>query len=431
MPPDLTAWAKPLQAWWHAHPVGVQWPVLLWLLLAVPLLAWWLRRPRPGVRAWGATGSASDAALTAPRRLIASQGLMLGGLAALLLAASAPYVTLTIPNLRQEVMLVLDMSGSMRAADIAPDRFTAARNAAKEFVAGMPRHTRVGIVAVAGTALGVQQLTDDRQQLDKALDQLQLQRGTAIGSGIVVALAALLPDAKIDTNLHITGQPTMPGWLAGRLGAAPEEKKEPPNRQEPGANGSTAIVLVSDGMSNIGPDPLKMAQLAADHGVRLHPQGRQGLQRRLVHAGAAGGRRPEEARHRHGRRILSRRQQRRAEQGLRITQTAPAGRAARKSRNRRAPGRAGRRAGRGIRAALAGAHRPRRLICGGVRRAPRYRARPGKARIDSPAAMNVSPAPVLSPATARGRRCSQADSCAAKLPSNVNVSVVNTAKMAP
>ena len=273
MPPDLTAWAKPLQAWWHAHPVGVQWPVLLWLLLAVPLLAWWLRRPRPGVRAWGATVSASDAALTAPRRLIASQGLMLGGLAALLLAASAPYVTLTIPILRQEVMLVLDMSGSMRAADIAPDRFTAARNAAKEFVAGMPRHTRVGIVAVAGTALVVQQLTDDRQQLDKALDQLQLQRGTAIGSGIVVALAALLPDAKIDTNLHITGQPTMPGWLAGRLGAAPEEKKEPPNRQEPGANGSTAIVLVSDGMSNIGPDPLKMAQLAADHGVRLYTIG--------------------------------------------------------------------------------------------------------------------------------------------------------------
>jgi Ca-activated chloride channel family protein len=282
-PSAFSTWVKPLAAWWHHLPFGVQWPLVLWLLMVLPLLAWWLARQRPPGRGqrlggWrtGPTAVASATA-TAPRRglwLSLPVWLTLAGLAALVVAGARPQAVITLPSLRQDVMLAIDMSGSMRAADIAPSRFEAARAAAKGFVDDMPRHTRVGIVAMAGTALVVQPLTDDKQQLHQALDGMQLQRGTALGSGIVVALATLLPDAKIDTNLHITGRPTIPSWMAAQIPPDPkDQKREEPKKLEAGDNRSAAIVLVTDGMSNLGPEPLKMAQLAADHGVRVFTVG--------------------------------------------------------------------------------------------------------------------------------------------------------------
>jgi Ca-activated chloride channel homolog len=287
----FSVWAKPVLTWWNHLPFGIQWPLMLWLLALLPLMAWWLGRQRRSTALWGtafatpsADGTTSVEPAARPRasrwfswlRLPLAAWLVLAGLAALFVASSRPQAVLTLPSLRQDVMLAIDMSGSMRAADIAPNRFTAAKEAAKGFVADMPRHTRVGIVALAGTALVVQPLTDDREQLTQALDNLQLQRGTALGSGIVVALATLLPDAKIDTNLHITGRPTIPSWMAAQIPAEPKKdgaKKEEPKKLEPGDNRSAAIVLVTDGMSNLGPEPLKMAQLAADYGVRVFTVG--------------------------------------------------------------------------------------------------------------------------------------------------------------
>jgi Ca-activated chloride channel family protein len=291
MPPDTLApsaaaatntfsvWAKPVVSWWNHLPFGVQWPLMLWLLALLPLLAWGLSRPRGGrMLAWqtgAAQGLPATPAAPPRRRAGLAVWLTLLGLAALVVASSRPQAVITLPSLRQDVMLAIDMSGSMRAADIAPNRFEAARAAAKGFVENMPRHTRVGIVAMAGTALVVQPLTDDKQQLLQALDGMQLQRGTALGSGIVVALATLLPDAKIDTNLHITGRPTMPSWMAAQIppDAKKDDKKEEPKKLEPGDNRSAAIVLVTDGMSNLGPEPLKMAALAADYGVRVFTVG--------------------------------------------------------------------------------------------------------------------------------------------------------------
>jgi Ca-activated chloride channel family protein len=85
-------------------------------------------------------------------------------------------------------MLAIDVSLSMRATDIKPNRIVAAQEAAKAFLKELPRNVKVGIVTFAGTAQVVQPATLHREDLVAAIDRFQLQRGTAVGSGIVVSL---------------------------------------------------------------------------------------------------------------------------------------------------------------------------------------------------------------------------------------------------
>jgi Ca-activated chloride channel family protein len=250
-----------------------QWPWALWALALLPLgLVFYLRavaRQRRNAQAlarlqWlGAAGAGARAGWT--RHLPA---LLMGlGLLALLLAVARPQAMVRIPSLKQTVMLVLDMSGSMRATDIKPTRFAAAQAAAKRFVEQMPAHARVGVVGFASVAAVVQAPTRERESLLRAIDGLQLQRATAIGSGIVMALATAMPEAKIDTDLLINGRLPFP---AARAAASAQAAASAPKAD---AQGTVAIVLLSDGVSNTGPDPIKMAELAADYGVRIHTVG--------------------------------------------------------------------------------------------------------------------------------------------------------------
>ena len=107
---------------------------------------------------------------------------------------------ITLPSQHDTVVLAMDVSRSMRAEDVKPTRIAAAQEAARTFVAAQPRDTRIGIVAFAATASLVQPPTQNREDLLAAIDRFQLQRGTAVGSGIVVSLATLFPDAGIDIN---------------------------------------------------------------------------------------------------------------------------------------------------------------------------------------------------------------------------------------
>lgn len=95
---------------------------------------------------------------------------------------------------------------------------------------------------------------------------MQLQRGTALGSGIYIALAALLPDAGINLEHLVYGKPS---WNWPNLNHQ-DKKKE---AVALGSNRSAAIVLLTDGEYNTGPDPLDAAKLAADHGVRVYTVG--------------------------------------------------------------------------------------------------------------------------------------------------------------
>lgn len=250
--------------------VSFLWPRMLWLLALVPAAAlapWALARRR---RAAGGLLARLESAGPAPRSgALAALGrrvpglLMLLALALLVLAVARPQASLVMPARARTVMLAIDVSGSMRAADLKPDRITAAREAARAFIEAQPADAKVGIVSLAATASVAQSPTAKRQELLDALERFQLQRGTAVGSGIVIALAALLPEAAIDAERLING--TSSRWRF------PGE--EPPKPVPPGSNAAVAIVLLTDGQSNTGPDPLKMAQLAADHGVRVYTVG--------------------------------------------------------------------------------------------------------------------------------------------------------------
>jgi Ca-activated chloride channel family protein len=92
----------------------------------------------------------------------------------------------------------MDVSGSMRATDVKPNRLVAAQEAAKSFIAGQPMTTRIGVVSFAATASVVQSPTHSREDIMAAIERFQLQRGTAVGSGILVSLKMIFPDAEFD-----------------------------------------------------------------------------------------------------------------------------------------------------------------------------------------------------------------------------------------
>ena len=111
---------------------------------------------------------------------------------------------------------------SMRATDIKPNRIIAAQEAAKAFLQELPRNVKVGIVTFAGTATVVQPATLQREDLVAAIDKFQLQRGTAVGSGIVVALSELFPDHGIDVGEMTYGN----GRRGKSIDEAPRQAEE-------------------------------------------------------------------------------------------------------------------------------------------------------------------------------------------------------------
>ncbi len=246
------------------------WPDFLWALLALPLLVllyWWLlhRRKKATLR-FASLSIVKQAMGKGPgwRRHV-PPALMLLALATLLLASARPTAVITLPLAQETIILAIDVSGSMRAADVLPNRMVAAQEAAKAFLADLPRSVRVGVVSFAGTAAVVQPPTQNREDTIAAIDRFQLQRGTAIGSGIVLSLATIFPDAGIDLS-QITGQRNMP------LGPGDKPPKEF-TPVAPGSFSSAAIVLLTDGQRTTGPDPLDAAKMAADRGVKVYSVG--------------------------------------------------------------------------------------------------------------------------------------------------------------
>jgi len=252
--------------------ITVLWPRMLWLLAPLPLLVatyLWLgaRRRRAHAQLAGLSNLSAGGAVGATLRRHVPPLLFLVGLCALIGAVSRPQAVMTLPSMHKNVILAIDTSGSMRATDVKPNRLSAAQSAARTFVENQPQHSRIGIVSIAGTASVVQSLTDNREDLLQAIERVQLQRGTALGNGIYVSLATLLPDANIDLEDLVDGRSSR-SW--GRWSDAERVDRKP---LPPGSNRSVAIVLLSDGQNTHGPDPLEAAKLAAEHGVRIYTVG--------------------------------------------------------------------------------------------------------------------------------------------------------------
>src|SRR5262249_54812137 len=161
-------------------------------------------------------------------------------LTALLLAIARPAAVVTVPSQQQAIILAMDVSGSMRATDVKPDRITAAQNAAKEFIKDEPSNVRIGIVSFAGTASVVQAPTTKREDLIAAIDRFQLQHATAIGSGIIVSLETIFPDAGIDETALMYERVARHGVPLDHAKTEKEELKPVP----PGSYTSAAIILL-------------------------------------------------------------------------------------------------------------------------------------------------------------------------------------------
>jgi Ca-activated chloride channel homolog len=171
-----------------------------------------------------------------------------------LVALARPAAVVRLPSQYETVILSIDISGSMRATDVQPDRMTAAQEAAKAFVESQPRTTRIGVVAFAGTASLVQPPTQNREDVIAAIDRLQPQHATAIGAGILVALKAIFPELEVD--------------LYSTKAQPPAAKPVPP-----GSYGNAVIILLTDGQNTSGPEPVEAAKMAADRGVRVYTVG--------------------------------------------------------------------------------------------------------------------------------------------------------------
>jgi len=231
-------------------------PEFLWLLLALPAIVavylWVLKRKKRSALRYANLELVKEAmgqGLWWRRHL--PPAILFAALAAMITAIARPSAVITLPTHHETVILAIDVSGSMRASDVQPSRIEAAQAAARAFIAQQPRSTRIGIVAFAGSAALVQAPTSNRHDLRAAIDQLQLQHATAVGSGILVSLKALFPQEEfVDVKKKPEGKPARPGSYA-----------------------SGAVILLTDGQTTAGPDPVDAARIAADHGVRVYTVG--------------------------------------------------------------------------------------------------------------------------------------------------------------
>ncbi|GAA3695118.1 hypothetical protein GCM10022399_09550 [Terrabacter ginsenosidimutans] len=261
-------------------------PLFLVTLLSVPVLlgvyVWQLRRRRRQVVRFSnvALLRAAGAGSVSWRRHV-PMGLVLCALALLGLASARPTVRATVPTSSSTVILALDVSGSMCATDVAPNRLSAAQAAVRSFVEGQPDETKVGLVVFSGFAELAVAPTADRDALLTAIDAVTTGRGTTIGAAILRSIDAI---AELDPNVapaDAVDEPTTdgPGLVDPTPAPTPSSTGGPAGRDGSGAADAAAdkapeiIVLLTDGANTRGVTPAQAAAQAAARGVRVYPIG--------------------------------------------------------------------------------------------------------------------------------------------------------------
>jgi len=233
------------------------WPWFLLLLLIVPLLIaiyiWILRRKRRFAVRYSSLSIIREAL---PKRTRWRQhlpfALFLLGLICLIAALARPVAKVKVPLNRTTIILAIDVSRSMCAVDVSPNRLTVAQEAATAFIEEQADGTRIGIVAFAGFAEIIVPPTNDKESLTEAINNLTTSLGTAIGSATLKSIDAL---AEINEAVAPSGL---------NLGVEDAESEPPGGFYQP-----DIIVLLTDGANSRGPHPVDAAQQAADRQVRV------------------------------------------------------------------------------------------------------------------------------------------------------------------
>lgn len=233
------------------------WPFMLLSLLLVPLLVWLyfrlLQRRRGAAADLGPLGmvQSSSGGEIGKHRHVPSAFFMLG-LTLLLIGLARPEMIVNLPRVEGTAILAFDISNSMMADDLEPTRIEAAKAAARTFVENQPPTILIGVVAFSNGGLVVQTPTDDQAAVLATIDRLSPQGGTSLGQGIFTSLNAIAGEAiNIDEG-------------------SIEEGIESIEIED---YSSAVIVLLTDGENTEPPDPLEIAQVAAEAGVRIYPVG--------------------------------------------------------------------------------------------------------------------------------------------------------------
>jgi Ca-activated chloride channel family protein len=216
-------------------------PTILIALVAIPLLAWWYtshqRRRSDRAAAFAAPALTPSVAPHRPGwRRHAPMVAFAVALAVLIIAAARPQRSVAVPITDGAVMLADDISSSMRATDVSPSRLGAAKRAATRFIDRTPRTIQVGYMEFARHPIVLQSPTPDHALARAALNQpVQTSGGTAVGVALTTAIQQL------------KSVPLVAG-------------KHPPG----------AIVLISDGASNVGTSPLAVARQARQDHIPIY-----------------------------------------------------------------------------------------------------------------------------------------------------------------
>ncbi len=242
--------------------MSLTWPFALLLLALIPLgaIAYRLIVRRRARRAGG---------LVLPGRVESGRGarlrtavpvtLFVLALVAMVVAMARPQGTVALPVGQGSLILAFDVSGSMAATDQSPTRLDAAKAIASDLVQHQPPGIAIGIVAFSDSGIAVQAPTTDQAEVLGAIKQLTPQKGTALGQGMQAALHLIaLAEAGSSVDYYTQGSP----------GPTPVPTPTPAP-VPPGSHASAAVVLLTDGENNEQPDPMSVAQQAANLGIRV------------------------------------------------------------------------------------------------------------------------------------------------------------------
>jgi len=245
---------------------------MLWCLILVPVLIVMYilaqrRRQRYALR-YASLSLVREALGRGPgwRRHV-PPALFIVSVAVMFFALARPASVVTLPSQEGTVILTMDVSGSMRADDLKPNRLEAAKTAARAFVDKQPQGVKIGVVSFSDNAFVVQAPTDDKEAVLRAINRLTPQRGTAIGSGMLTSLDAIFEEANGEgAAYNSSAEPT------------PTPTPLPRGQYEP-----AIVVLLSDGESNRGPRPMEVVDQLAARGVRVYTVGVGSVQGTVLH----------------------------------------------------------------------------------------------------------------------------------------------------
>ena len=173
-----------------------------------------------------------------------------------------PVAVVNVPSQEGIVILTIDVSGSMRAQDLKPDRLEAAKAAARAFVQKQGDTVKIGVVSFASDASIVQPPTTDKTLVIAAIDRLRQQRATAIGKAILTSLDAIFENDEGDLPSAILTQPPPAANATPKRTAVPG-----------GVKAAASIILLTDGQNNQFPPPLAIIDAAISRGVRVYTVG--------------------------------------------------------------------------------------------------------------------------------------------------------------